>query len=524
MKKKITTLIILAAIACCVMFADVFLVFKYYKKLTVVEQVFTSREYELGNVNIDTELDKYIATSGLMYKKATLDISDVKTDTVGDYEIVCTVGDTRYFYDIHIVDTTAPNLSFAGLNKKFGNLNSYKITDITSEAVVEDFSEVKDIELIGCSDSEGNDIELTGDEFCFEEPGVYIFKFSVSDIYDNAATTELELNVLEAPHFVLLEDREYKVGAPFEMSDLVYAYDRNGKDITDKIVISDDGYDINEEGEYKVTYSVTDGDGIKRTETVNISVGDFDKNSYGFEYAPENIQVLIDHDYFTYEVLADGGDADEIIEMTKYACFGAKDKTGWGYEAFIYRITAGYVYMMTADNVDAFEREEVYFIDYDDLLTKVSRIDCEGFRSDKNNVKILQIPITCFDISELLTYKEVTVDWDIYDSMEKGDAIITNSQAYGGSFKGIEDCESEEFIDEFLTDELMGKTLYRDYSYLTTTRSVTRIGQRGSAAFNDRGYFIGICSVSAWDSYGPSADCYVPLSFIKELVDGVEIE
>ncbi len=494
---------------------------------TSVEQLFFEQTFELGEVNISPDLKDYISTSDYMYNKAFLDTSNVDENVVGDYTIFCTVDKRKYSYTIHIVDTTAPTFLFNEVNKVYGTNSTYSIIEeFLEKAIVEDLSEVSDILLVSCTDHDGNSYIFENNEFSFETQNTYTFSFEVSDVFGNNTNENVSIEVLDPPHFVLLNDRQYMLNEKFKLLDFVFAYDRDGNDITNNIVVlDDDGYDASIPKDYHITYSVSDETGLTKNETITIRVGKFKKNSFGFDNTPENLKLLVDSGYFKYEPLIDNTDMKAVIDYTQYASFGIKDKNAWGAEGLIFRITENYIYFMTAIHCDFKKYSLTHFVDYRGHITIVDLPKITIIKSPTDDLEIGKIPVSEFKLSDLLTYKEVLVDLDLYEKMNIGDKVVVNSQAFGyKSFQTLKDISTIGSIVYFDVNTIEDYTYKHNYHYLMASKA-SKPGQSGSPVFNSNGFLVGVCR--GVFSY-PAKKIYlgenVPLSAIKALVDTIEFE
>lgn len=489
-----------------------------------VEPVFDEKTYELGDVVISEDVEDYLRGPELVLKLARLNLEEVNSDAVGDYVVSCRVLIRKCEYAIHVVDTTSPTLTFGESETVFGTYNPYSSDRFVEIADAKDLSALNEIELVSCTDENGETIVIQNEELYFETSGTYTFEFEVSDIYGNSTIDSTCIEIVDAPHFALLEDREYQVGSSYDLMDYVYAYDRFDNDLTEDIVIvSDDNFNIAVAGDYEVTYSIVDSDDIVRTETVVISVGDYEENDFGFENTPENLQVLVEHDYFKYQPFENNADPNAVIDLTQYSSFSIKADTGAFASGFIYKITPNYVYFMTNRHCKAiYNCSSFGMYDYDDSSTTIYMKYCEKYVCQSDDIAVIKIPVTTFELNDLLTYKEVYIDWDIYEDMEVGDILIENTQCFGTISK-------EPYYDKADTGVITNYDIFCDTSYgkywLTVSEKINIAGQSGSPAFNTDGYFIGmVFGHIRWAERSNWISSYVSLKYIKQFVDTIEFE
>lgn len=110
--------------------------------------------------------------------------------------------------------------------------------------------------------------------------GTYEVIYSVKDSSDEEITLKVNLIVEEQQKeegennipIIEANDKTIKVGEVFDPLDGVSAKDKNGKDITNKIEVIENGVNSNEVGKYSVTYSVKDDNNIEATKTIQVTV------------------------------------------------------------------------------------------------------------------------------------------------------------------------------------------------------------------------------------------------------------
>ena len=110
--------------------------------------------------------------------------------------------------------------------------------------------------------------------------GKYTIVYTVRDKNLQEVTLKRVVEVLEVPvmnnvPIINATDKFINVGDTFTNEDAlkgVTAYDEEDKDITSKIKVIENTVNTEQEGTYKVKYSVTDNDGATATKTVNVTV------------------------------------------------------------------------------------------------------------------------------------------------------------------------------------------------------------------------------------------------------------
>lgn len=476
-----------------------------YNALTTVDVVFDEVTYELGNVVIDEDITSYITTSEYMLNKASLDISGIDVNSVGDYEALITIDDIEYTYNIHIVDTTAPEITFGEINTVFGSYNTYNLENLNLS--VSDISEIENVEIISCS-SNDNNLEVTNNSVTFDDSGIYTITVKSADIYGNEATSSIDVEVVDAPHFELLYDRRYEEGTYLTPSDLVFAQDRFGNDISDRVVILSDGnYNPDVAGDYTVTYQVVDDDNLCREETININIG----NDYSFGFSvTNNMDYLVEHDYFTYESLSsDDASVDDVVALTSPTSFDViecdeenSESYRYSFSAFIYEITPDYIFFFTSKHCP-FDYSYVYFRDFNENIIYVpnSAIRTIAYRPEYNffgnfayDVRVFAVPTYYFTAEEIMTYREVNIDWNVYDNLETGDLCVVNTQSFRGANDRISELTVCAFDEDFATSHHNGRVAL----YFNETPTIP--GQSGSPTFDIHGNLVSIVSGSSPDS------------------------
>lgn len=293
------------------------------KELTLVtDQV----EVELGS-ELDTMATNYVADEKLA-EDATLDFSAVNTLKAGTYPVTVTYKDQTATFDVVVTDTTAPVVEFvdavtveAGTSlsaqEVIANVTelsgTVEVTIAEPEAVaeesVEDESEAvesieiaKETETVEVDATEAEEstqvvaevadqstelmlepftvgaVLCTNDYVILAETGEYDALVTVADASGNTAEALIHIVVGEAPTISGVEDMTVTLGTEeVDYLEGVTATDCNGNDITDKIVCDSDTVDLENAGQYGITYTVTDENGFEKIESAIVTVKE--KNS-----------------------------------------------------------------------------------------------------------------------------------------------------------------------------------------------------------------------------------------------------
>ena len=136
---------------------------------------------------------------------------------------------------------------------------------------------------VEATDKEDGDITkniIVSGEVDTTKAGKYTIVYTVRDKNLQEVTLKRVVEVLEVPiinkaPIINATDKTIKVGEEFTNEDAlkgVTAYDEEDKDITSKIKVIENTVNTDQEGTYKVKYSVTDNDGATATKTINVTV------------------------------------------------------------------------------------------------------------------------------------------------------------------------------------------------------------------------------------------------------------
>jgi hypothetical protein len=338
----------------------------------------------------------------------------------------------------------------------------------------------------------------------------------------------------EPPHFIMLCDRKYKTGTDLSLLDLVYAEDAEGKDITGNIsIVSDGGYDPDVAGDYEITYSVTDDRQAAAEEKIIISVGEYDHNDYGFTIDQNTLKDLIDREYFGYNILSENeaGDVDALTCLTSPTSFGAAYEDG-ACSCFLFRVTENNLYFFTNKHCPVDSSDTLCLYAYDDSMTEIPTSDITYLKYHPEydavangylqyDQQMFVVPISYFDIDELLCYREVHIDITAFESLQPGDMFLMNTQSWRRCQKDIvmentvlfTDCY-EQTAYHYETDNIIPAM-----SHMVVGELKNAVGRcSGSPCFDRYGNFLGFIWGTTYAD-GPELiylDQFVPLpSFLR---------
>lgn len=272
------------------------------KELTLVaEQV----EMELGS-ELDTTATNYVADEALA-EDTVLDFSAVNTLKAGTYPVTATYKEQTATFNVVVTDTVAPEVEvaedivveagtpltaqdvIAGVTELSGVVEvtivePEAVTDEDAVEMVEDTEVAEDTETVEATEAvEGtvialepftvDDVMCSNDYVVFAETGEYDVIISVADMSGNSAEALAHIVVGEAPTISGVEDMTVTVGTEeVDYLDGVTATDCNGNDITDKIVCDADNVDLENAGQYGITYTVVDENGFEKSVSAIMTV------------------------------------------------------------------------------------------------------------------------------------------------------------------------------------------------------------------------------------------------------------
>ena len=289
-------------------------------------------EVELGS-ELDTAVTSYVADADVA-AKAVIDFSAVDMMKTGTYNVTVTYKDQTAGFEVVVVDTTAPEVTVADQVVVAAGEPLYAEDVITSiiefsgeagvvfsepetsadgasadagEESVEETEVAENTEMADEPTGEAENSETAKEEetesavdsaetteeaepetefilddvLCsnayviYPETGEYDNTLTVTDASGNSTDVTVHIVVGDAPEIEGVEDMTVTVGTgadEIDFLDGVTAKDSSGNDITANIVCDSAVVDFTTEGEYTVTYTVTDENGFTATKTATVNV------------------------------------------------------------------------------------------------------------------------------------------------------------------------------------------------------------------------------------------------------------
>lgn len=494
MKKQIPKIIGISAIIIVLIFVGFQILFPLEKR---IQPLFETKTIELGDT-LESDITTYIEGFEKAVAQSQLDISQVDTYTAGNYEAYVTLGERTITYCINVTDTVKPELT----------LN----TEVDYIATNRDYAPqyfVKDVfDLSGTAEiyfDVGGSLEQT---INLESTGEYEVCIVAKDISGNETAQTTTVTVDSAPILIGIENATIPIGTDYNFVQGVVAVDEVDGIITDQIVVNTDTFNATVSGDYEVTYSVSDSYGIETTKNVTITVSENAPKDYGKSNSLtlEELQILCDFKYFTYEPL-EIGNYDEVIELVKPTSVNIQNKKTVGC-GFIYKVTPQYVYIGSVNHVTKHFKNGGTLLFHNDVSIPITY---ENERANSTNeLSMFKIETSQIPKDTLLTLKEAHVDINIYDKLETNEPLIQYCENF--AWTNEQKIKKTNLIDIF--------TSLQQINYIDcciTTKATGLVGMSGSPLYDYKGNLIGSIS-----SEYNSKDYHMRIDMLEELKERLD--
>ena len=411
-KKKIILISSITTVMIIVALATGF--FSYRVKLVTPASM-----VELGD---EVSVDPFDYLEGFKFavERSEIDISEVDNFKVGAYEVNIKHAWQNFTVSVTIQDTTPPELNVKEDVQYLLNSQTYIIDEFVNSA--KDLSGNVET-VIRLNDS------ISTDRVSFTKNGNYKVIIIATDINDNYTVKSVDVIVDTPPEFGgEMPDYYLAVGSEIDYLDGLTAWDEHDGDLTDKIVVDTSEIHMEEAGEYKVFYSVTDEYGFESTITNTLHV-----------YEKPDLQQLIN----THQInrkdqtiigaynLYDGGVYEEdnidfvLEEMTPaFVCLRYSYSNG-GYSrgsGYIVEINEDEIIICNNEHVvHGYKTMDVYF--YDGTKAKADIVSTGGGTCTEVDIAFAKVSRDQLTEEFMDTLKTVHIDEGYWTNLPKNPNI-----------------------------------------------------------------------------------------------------
>lgn len=433
-----------------------------YNRLSGVTRVCSNIILELGT-EPSSDVHDYLSGYDFVLSRAVVDTGNVDSDCVGEYEVICSLGENKYTYKVTVADTTPPEI------RQLPELPCYAVNrEYSADEFVESV-----YDLSGEVDVEVSAGQGYGNTVSFNETGTCSMDIRAKDPSGNMSELRIWVEVDEPPYLVGISDKYIPAGQEYDLSECVVALDNLDGVITEKICIEGE-LDYNVAGDYPVTYKVSDSNGLETSKMATIHVGDIQET--GLILSDEDRKILSEYGYFSYEPL-EIPDYDETIKLVTPALVNISDAAGFG-SGIIYKIDSDYVYFLTVAHVLVSENNTITFFDGAQI-----KDPCEyEYISNTNEIAMFRVESSRIPDKTLIRLKEIHIDTDIYERLADDEKLISYAVQYNKKenlAKKVSLMSREEAFVSF------------SENCIQTTHGVIK-GMSGTATVDYRGNLVGI--------------------------------
>lgn len=454
---------------------------------------------ELGD-SVPASPSDYLFGYSFMLENAEVDVSQVDSDTVGDYQAYAKFLFYRYTLPVEVGDKTPPVIALPEGTIYVAAHRNYTPADFVSD--IYDLSG----EVQSTVTYDGN----VYDSLSFEQLGDYTAVITSTDVWGNTGSKEIHFTVDEAPMLIGAFNRHIAVGSSFNLGGVVAADSVDGI-LTDRIRIDFGAFDAKTVGDYDITYTVSDNYGLETSTTVTLSVVDSKTlSNYDDDLTLTDLELhlLCELHYFSYEPLEEENydEAVKLLEPTLVDLKRIWANGSWGAgSGAIYQITPDYVYLISVEHVTKEVSKDCRIMFFDGEVLKGA---FQYVTSDQKN-EMVMFAVRTADIpaDTLLAIRQVYVDPDIYAKLNIGDNVVGYAKHWNGTDKDL----IRPMEVKALTSSI--KTFNFIDSLLETTQNVTN-GMSGTAVVDYKGNLVGLASAA-----GPSASGGTAFSAYHSKID-----
>lgn len=477
---RINKLIIMLGIIAAVAFATVAIL--YIHPILETDHI----SIELGDP-IDTNPTNYWLGLGL--SDAKWDMSLVDLDKAGSYVIHSLIRHTKYAISIDIVDTISPEIICFSKDKVYKVGIEYKASDFIVEAI--------DKAKVDITMSYNNSLV---ESVIIDEVGKHSITVIATDSSGNSSSRDITFWVDESPRIIGLYDTTIKPGTDFNPLLGIYAVDVTDGNLTDKLVVNMGDFNNRVEGEYILTYTSVDNDGLDTVESRKITVSSKTATYENPELSRENLELLCENRCFSYKPYEQEMTGEVIAELVEPAlldlCWEQSNGSTYG-SGMIYKITPDYLYILSVEHVLKNTGNEYSIYWYD--KSKSSGYVSKYLAAKDNELAMTRIPTATIPAALLLRLKEIYVleDTNIFDEIQSGDKIVAVAKNWKGATSDLlNQTEIISTLDcgEYNRTHPNSKLCYGTYYYMY--KNPSKEGMSGTATLDMKGRLLGAVSFS----------------------------
>ncbi len=445
-----------------------------------------SRIYIEAGYGTELSATNLLEGPDFLKKLSYVEIGKYDSAKVGNYAVSVRHGILKYEYMVIVQDTTAPEITvsedqiYAKAKEIVGAQDiAYSILDAGSTFTTKVSSDSADITM-----------NSDGTIYC-DLCGSYSVTITAEDEYKNTASVQVMVYFDTAPVFANCYDYYVIPGTQIDFTEGVYANDDVDGDLTSLIKVDYELMDLDTEGTYTATYSVSDQYGLTTVQQIEVNVTsseDIQEKINTHQIARQTQHIvgainLYDGGYFASE------DIDQVLDYYGPACVAITEKRDNGRSSrgsgFIVKIDDEYIYIMTNNHVVAYDANyKAEFFDKSSAPAEiVNRTKTKKFHDDLGLVKVKVTDVSPETFDRLMT---VHINKAYYDGLKDNAGLSVGLRIWGDSLNLRKDnLIKGELCELATTDDIM-----KADESLTRVTAKLYAGVSGSAIMDGYGNLI----------------------------------
>lgn len=440
-----------------------------------LNQVTDTIEVELGDT-LSEELTDYVSGFEPAFWVTNLDISQVDTNTVGDYTATVKHGFQEFVYSILVRDTVPPTLTL-----KEGKIYLEKGKTYPSSYFVEESFDLGGDIFVSITESHMPNMKRS---YAYSSVcGKSVLTFYAVDNSGNEAVYTLDVIFDTPPEIIGIKDFYVVPGSVAKYKEGVNAIDVVDGDRTSHITINAENVDLSKKGSYTVEYSCEDSYGLVSTKTAKVNVMDAMEiqeliNTHKIHRLTEKIEGA----YNLYDVgYYDDKTLDEMIKIMHPTTARITNESGYG-SGFIVKIDDENIILGTNQHVVKQQSMVgVYLFDGSFAAGKVLGTNY-GYDMAIVSIKVEDIKKDTLD--QLYT---VHIDKGYWDSLDNKANLEIGLRCINDKGQVWRDRKGKLIYKEGTAD-----LMWRDLPQVTRVSTELFHGASGSGLFDIHGNFMGI--------------------------------